>query len=82
LRKQEFKVGDRIRFSYTPNGKIKFGEILEIKEASIINGTRSRKVKYARIKILEKRKYPITNYTIPYNELERAEYNPSERCSR
>lgn len=83
LRKQEFRVGDKIQFRYTPNGKLKFGEILEIREATIIRQDDSIKEKYARIKILgEKRKHPITNYTIPYYQLERAKYNPSERCSR
>ena len=82
-KREEFKVGDKIQFRYTPFGKLKLGEILEIKYGAIINKNRDIQDKYARIKILgERRKHPITNYIIPYNELERAKYNPSERCSR
>jgi hypothetical protein len=80
---KEFKVHDKIQFRYTPNGKVKLGEILEIKWATVIEHGKTSKEKYARILILgEKRKYPIKNYIIPYNELVRAEYNPSDRCSR
>lgn len=83
MRKQEFKVGDKIQFRYTPNGKLKIGEILELKYATIINERGSHDQKIARIKILgEKRKYPIVNYLIAFKELVRAEYNPSERCSK
>jgi hypothetical protein len=83
MRKQEFRVGDKIQFRFTPNGKLKLGEILEIKYNLIISGNYSKKDKVARIKILgEKRKYPIKNYFLPYKDLIRAEYNPSERCSR
>lgn len=82
-KQEEFKLGDRIQFRYTPNGKLKLGEIAEIRWATVIENGKSHKEKYARIEILgEKRKYPIKNYTLPFDLLERAEYNPSERCSR
>lgn len=81
--KEVFKVGDRIQFRYTPNGKLKFGQILEIGYASIINGNECKREKIVRIQILgEKRKYPIKNYTLRYKGLERAKFNPSERCSK
>lgn len=79
--KREFRIGDRIQFRYTPKGKLKLGQILGFKEASIIKNGKTRKEKYAQILILrEKRKHPIKNFVIPYKELERAEFNPSERC--
>jgi len=83
MRKQEFRVGDKIQFRYTPNGKLKFGQILEIGYASIINGNESKREKMVRIQILgEKRKYPIKNHILRYKGLERAKFNPSERCAR
>jgi hypothetical protein len=82
-RRESFKVGDKVQFRYTPHGKLKFGQILEIGYASIIDGKESKREKIVRIQILgEKRKYPIKNYTLRYKGLERAKFNPSERCSR
>lgn len=83
MSKQKFSIGDKIQFRYTPNGKLKLGEILEIRWATVLEHGKSHREKYARILILgEKRKYPINNYTLPFDLLEKAEYNPSERCSR